>query len=79
MPGGCFRTSLAEATGGQLLRLAPSSRDRINPLDLVLPDAEDVADAGGAPGQVVGARWRPAHLPDGLDLARTGRAQAGPR
>ncbi|MBV9354575.1 MAG: DUF87 domain-containing protein, partial [Chloroflexi bacterium] len=44
---------LAEAVGGQVVRLAPSSRDQINPLDLVLPDPS--ADLGGPDGALAEA------------------------
>ena len=44
---------VVDDVGGQMVRLAPSSRDQINPLDLVLPDAEDVGDAAGALAEAI--------------------------
>jgi type IV secretory pathway VirB4 component len=44
---------VAEAVGGQMVRLAPSSRQQINPLDLVLPEA--TAEIGGPAGALAEA------------------------
>ena len=44
---------LADAVGGQVVRLAPSSRDQINPLDLVLPDPS--TEIGGPEGALAEA------------------------
>ncbi|MBV9354430.1 MAG: DUF87 domain-containing protein, partial [Chloroflexi bacterium] len=45
---------VADAVGGQMVRLAPSSHDQINPLDLVLPDTDDVGGAAGALAEAIG-------------------------
>jgi len=45
--------ALAQEVGGQLVRLAPSSPQHINPLDLVLP--EPSAEVGGPDGVLAGA------------------------
>jgi hypothetical protein len=44
---------VADSVGGQMVRLAPSSRDQINPLDLVLPDRDVVVVADGALAEAI--------------------------
>jgi hypothetical protein len=44
---------LADEVGGQIVRLAPSSRQQLNPLDLVLPD--DADELGGPEGALAEA------------------------
>jgi hypothetical protein len=44
---------VADSVGGQMVRLAPSSRDQINPLDLVLPDRDEVGDTDGALAEAI--------------------------